>query len=130
MAEKKPASNRRDSSDSSEQGQSQSGEQKDVKDQAYWENRRKNNLAAKRSRDARRAKEDEIANRAAFLEQENIKLKCEVARLNTETERLRALLMADLDNEEIEIDATSRSQERRNRHPGRLPEAGKYPDKV
>ena len=107
MAEKKPASNRRDSSDSSEQGQSQSGEQKDVKDQAYWENRRKNNLAAKRSRDARRAKEDEIAIRAAFLEQENIQLKWEVARLKTETGRLRALLLADSDNEEIEIEATS-----------------------
>ena len=32
-----------------------------VKDEAYWERRRKNNEAAKRSRDARRAKEDEIA---------------------------------------------------------------------
>ena len=33
----------------------------DNKDDAYWERRRKNNEAAKRSRDARRAKEDEIA---------------------------------------------------------------------
>jgi len=32
-----------------------------IKDDAYWERRRKNNEAAKRSRDARRAKEDEIA---------------------------------------------------------------------
>ena len=32
-----------------------------IKDEAYWERRRKNNEAAKRSRDARRAKEDEIA---------------------------------------------------------------------
>ena len=32
-----------------------------LKDDAYWERRRKNNEAAKRSRDARRAKEDEIA---------------------------------------------------------------------
>ena len=107
LAEKKPASSRRDSSDSSEQGQSLNGQQEDVKDQAYWERRRKNNLAAKRSRDARRAKEDEIAIRAAFLEQENIQLKWEVARLKTETGRLRALLLADSDNEEIEIDATS-----------------------
>ncbi len=30
-------------------------------DNIYWERRRKNNEAAKRSRDARRAKEDEIA---------------------------------------------------------------------
>ncbi|KAJ8309253.1 hypothetical protein KUTeg_014127 [Tegillarca granosa] len=39
-----------------------------MKDEAYWDRRRKNNEAAKRSRDARRAKEDEIAIRAALLE--------------------------------------------------------------
>ncbi|XP_035827697.1 ell-associated factor Eaf [Aplysia californica] len=64
----------------------------DQKDAAYWERRRKNNDAAKRSRDARRAKEDEIAIRAALLEQENIKLRVEVAALKTETARLRCLL--------------------------------------
>ncbi|KAI1284989.1 Cell death specification protein 2 [Halotydeus destructor] len=62
------------------------------KDDAYWERRRKNNEAAKRSRDARRAKEDEIAIRAAFLEQENLKLRVEVAGLKTETAKLRCLL--------------------------------------
>ena len=36
-------------------------QENDTKDEAYWERRRKNNEAAKRSRDARRAKEDEIA---------------------------------------------------------------------
>ena len=64
----------------------------DLKDDAYWERRRKNNEAAKRSRDARRAKEDEIAIRAAFLEQENLKLRCEIAQLKTETSKLRCLL--------------------------------------
>lgn len=53
----------------------------ELKDQAYWERRRKNNEAAKRSRDARKAREDEIAIRAAFLEQENFQLKVEVAKL-------------------------------------------------
>ena len=62
------------------------------KDQAYWERRRKNNDAAKRSRDARRAKEDEIAIRAAFLEQENLKLRVEVASLKNETAKLRCML--------------------------------------
>ncbi|XP_076442265.1 uncharacterized protein LOC143281147 isoform X2 [Babylonia areolata] len=62
------------------------------KDEAYWERRRKNNDAAKRSRDARRAKEDEIAIRAALLEQENLRLRVEVATLKTETARLRCLL--------------------------------------
>lgn len=62
------------------------------KDAAYWERRRKNNEAAKRSRDARRAKEDEIAIRAAFLEQENIQLKYENATLRNEAAKLRCLL--------------------------------------
>ena len=62
------------------------------KDSAYWERRRKNNDAAKRSRDARRAKEDEIAIRAAFLEQENLKLRVEVAALKNETAKLRCML--------------------------------------
>ncbi|XP_014678139.1 PREDICTED: D site-binding protein-like [Priapulus caudatus] len=64
----------------------------DSKDEAYWERRRKNNEAAKRSRDARRAKEDEIAIRAAFLEQENLKLRVEVASLKNETAKLRCML--------------------------------------
>lgn len=62
------------------------------KNEAYWEKRKKNNEAAKRSRDARRAKEDEIAIRAAFLEHENLKLKYEVAALRKETEKLRCLV--------------------------------------
>lgn len=62
------------------------------KDEAYWERRRKNNEAAKRSRDARRAKEDQIAIRAALLEQENLKLRVEVAALKTETAKLRCML--------------------------------------
>ena len=63
----------------------------DLKDEAYWERRRKNNEAAKRSRDARRAKEDEIAIRAAFLEQENLKLRCEMVQLREENAKLRQL---------------------------------------
>ena len=59
------------------------------KDSAYWERRRKNNEAAKRSRDARRAKEQEIALRAQFLEQENIQLKLEVAHLRAENAQFR-----------------------------------------
>ncbi len=42
----------------------------DLKDDKYWARRRKNNMAAKRSRDARRVKENQIAMRAAFLENE------------------------------------------------------------
>ena len=64
----------------------------EIKDDAYWERRRKNNEAAKRSRDARRAKEDEIAIRAAFLEQENLKLRFELANLKNETAKLRCMI--------------------------------------
>lgn len=66
------------------------------KDSAYWERRRKNNEAAKRSRDARRAKEDEIAIRAAFLEQENSRLVYEVAKLRAELNLLRQAMYANL----------------------------------
>lgn len=48
------------------------------KDAAYWERRKKNNEAAKRSRDARRAKEDELAIWATYLEKENTLLKSEL----------------------------------------------------
>lgn len=41
-----------------------------LKDEKYWARRRKNNMAAKRSRDARRMKENQIALRAGFLEKE------------------------------------------------------------
>ncbi|XP_057650948.1 thyrotroph embryonic factor-like [Diorhabda carinulata] len=61
-------------------------------DPTYWEKRKKNNEAAKRSRDARRAKEDEIAIRCAFLEQENIQLKLRLAALENERERLQTIL--------------------------------------
>uniref|UniRef100_T1IVW6 BZIP domain-containing protein n=1 Tax=Strigamia maritima TaxID=126957 RepID=T1IVW6_STRMM len=61
----------------------------EFKDGAYWERRKKNNEAAKRSRDARRAREDEIAIRAAFLEQENTKLKLELSYMKNETNVLR-----------------------------------------
>ncbi|XP_031339564.1 thyrotroph embryonic factor-like [Photinus pyralis] len=61
-------------------------------DASYWEKRRKNNEAAKRSRDARRAKEDELAIRAAFLEGENLHLRCELANMRIELEELRSVV--------------------------------------
>ncbi|XP_076856481.1 TEF transcription factor, PAR bZIP family member a isoform X2 [Brachyhypopomus gauderio] len=53
----------------------------DKKDEKYWQRRNKNNIAAKRSRDARRLKENQITVRAAFLERENSALRQEVAEL-------------------------------------------------
>ncbi|XP_060531697.1 uncharacterized protein LOC132705239 [Cylas formicarius] len=57
-------------------------------DPSYLEKRKKNNEAAKRSRDARRAKEDEIAIRCAFLEQENVKLKLQLATIERQKKAL------------------------------------------
>ncbi|KAM8929921.1 thyrotroph embryonic factor isoform 3-T3 [Pelodytes ibericus] len=56
----------------------------DLKDEKYWNRRNKNNVAAKRSRDARRLKENQITVRAAFLEKENTALRTEVAELRKE----------------------------------------------
>jgi len=62
----------------------------DMKDEKYWARRNKNNFAAKRSRDARRVKENQIAMRAAFLEKENGCLKDEVSKLRKENAKLKA----------------------------------------
>ncbi len=42
-----------------------------IQDEKYWKRRAKNNEAAKRSRDLRREKENQIMQRVAFLEREN-----------------------------------------------------------
>uniref|UniRef100_A0A3Q1GKE5 TEF transcription factor, PAR bZIP family member a n=1 Tax=Acanthochromis polyacanthus TaxID=80966 RepID=A0A3Q1GKE5_9TELE len=59
------------------------------KDDKYWQRRKKNNMAAKRSRDARRLKENQITVRAAFLERENEALRSEVAELRKECGRFK-----------------------------------------
>ncbi|XP_029953503.1 hepatic leukemia factor-like isoform X2 [Salarias fasciatus] len=64
----------------------------DLKDDKYWARRRKNNMAAKRSRDARRLKENQIAIRAGFLEKENLALRQEVADLRKELGRTKNIL--------------------------------------
>ncbi|XP_036394144.1 D site albumin promoter binding protein b [Megalops cyprinoides] len=64
----------------------------DLKDEKYWSRRYKNNEAAKRSRDARRLKENQISVRAAFLERENAALRQEVADMRKELGRCRNIL--------------------------------------
>ncbi|XP_055688548.1 hepatic leukemia factor isoform X7 [Lutzomyia longipalpis] len=67
-------------------------ESKELKDDKYWARRRKNNIAAKRSRDARRQKENQIAMRARYLEKENMSLQQEVDQLRQENLELRSRL--------------------------------------
>ncbi|KAJ8013463.1 hypothetical protein DPEC_G00030050, partial [Dallia pectoralis] len=61
-------------------------------DDRYWVRRKKNNVAAKRSRDARRLKENQIAIRAGFLEKENSALRMEVADLRRELGRTKNIV--------------------------------------
>ncbi|CAH1267330.1 HLF [Branchiostoma lanceolatum] len=64
----------------------------DRKDDRYWQRRQKNNMAAKRSRDARRVKENQIAMRASFLEKENNVLRQELLKVKEENAYLKKKL--------------------------------------
>jgi len=60
----------------------------DLKDDKYWEKRNKNKEATRRSREARRLKENQIVLRAAYLEKENRVLKQELDTTNFEKSKL------------------------------------------
>lgn len=60
-----------------------------MKDEKYWQRRRKNNIAAKRSRDARRVKENQIAIRASYLERENDALRKQLEEFKRESKSLK-----------------------------------------
>ncbi|XP_034047101.1 TEF transcription factor, PAR bZIP family member b [Thalassophryne amazonica] len=62
------------------------------KDEKYWSRRKKNNLAAKRSRDARRLKENQITVRASFLERENTALRQQVSELRKDCGRCKNIM--------------------------------------
>ena len=66
----------------------------ELKNNKYWAKRYKNNEAAKRSREARRLKENQIAMRARYLEEENTALKGEVDVLKKENSDLKQMMMA------------------------------------
>jgi len=62
------------------------------KDEMYWRRRHKNNMAAKRSREARRQKETDLSSRASKLENEHDQLKNELDVARRENEELRVRL--------------------------------------
>jgi len=66
----------------------------ECKDKHYWDKRSKNNIAARRSREARRLKENQIALRAAFLEKENATLRKELE--DTKFENSKILTEKDI----------------------------------
>ncbi|XP_046749737.1 nuclear factor interleukin-3-regulated protein-like [Diprion similis] len=63
------------------------------KDEKYYERRKRNNEAAKKSRDARKIREDHIALKAMMLEHENAILKVQIATLREEAQSLRHVLI-------------------------------------
>lgn len=64
----------------------------ELKDNSYWDKRKKNNESAKRSRESRRMKEEHIAVRVVYLDQENLQLRTEVSLLKQEIDKLRVML--------------------------------------
>ena len=60
-----------------------------MKNERYWFNRRKNNEAARISRDAKRRKENQIIMRAAFLEEKNSSLRMDEENIRKDNENLR-----------------------------------------
>ena len=62
----------------------------------YWERRRRNNASAKKSRDARRARELQTQIKAAFLEGENLRMRAELVAIQEENIRLKRVLCAKM----------------------------------
>jgi hypothetical protein len=75
----------------------------ELKDDKYWARRRKNNVAAKRSRDARRMKENQIAVRATYLERENDLLRKQLEDFKRENKVLKIKLARFEANPNMEI---------------------------
>jgi hypothetical protein len=63
-----------------------------MKDSVYWERRKRNNDSAKRSREGRRQKEEQIAMKAVYQEQEIMALRAENVMLRQELERMQMLM--------------------------------------
>lgn len=60
-----------------------------IKDNKYWEKRKKNNIAAKRSRDAKREKELTKQKRAMLLQIENTRLRLELSWLQEQNKNFK-----------------------------------------
>ena len=64
--------------------------------ESYWERRRRNNASAKKSRDARRARELQTQIKVAFLEKENTRMLAELMAVRQENVCLRRVLSAKM----------------------------------
>ena len=64
--------------------------------ESYWERRKKNNASAKRSRDARKARELQTQIRAALLERENLRILAQLMIVQQENACLKRVLSAKM----------------------------------
>ena len=64
--------------------------------ESYWERRKKNNASAKKSRDARKARELEAQMKAAFLERENLRIHAQLMIAQQENACLKRVLCAKM----------------------------------
>ena len=64
--------------------------------ESYWERRKKNNTSAKKSRDARKARELETQIKAAFLERENLRIHAQLMIVQQENACLKRVLCAKM----------------------------------
>ena len=64
--------------------------------ESYWERRRKNNASAKKSRDARKARELQTQIRASFLERENLRILTQLMIVQQENACLKRVLYAKM----------------------------------
>ncbi|XP_078344516.1 uncharacterized protein LOC144630102 [Oculina patagonica] len=88
-----PAEKRRKLEDSSEDDDANNGTRER---KSYWERRRKNNASAKKSRDARKAREMETQIKAAFLERENLRILAQLMIVQQENACLKRVLCAKM----------------------------------
>ena len=77
--------------DSSEDDEANNGTRET---ESYWERRRKNNASAKKSRDARKARELQTQMKAAFLERENLRILAQLMLVQQENACLKRVLCA------------------------------------
>ena len=75
----------------------------DMKDDKYFERRKRNNQAAKKSRDQRKRRESVIQDRATQLECENHVLRAQVQTLREEAHSLRSLLVQKRSQNQLPI---------------------------
>ena len=64
----------------------------EVKDEGYWQFRKRNNMAAKQSRDTHKSKVDQTAKEIAILKKKNMSMIKEISMIREESFKLTELL--------------------------------------